>query len=140
MDAIGPVLQSLLSGLPFLLLHIAVTLGILVVGVGLYTLVTPWKDIALIRQGNVAAGLAFLGAVLGLAIPLAFCLAISVSALDIVVWGAVTVVLQIAGFRFVDLLIRDVSARIENGEIAAALAVISGKLAVASVVAAAVGS
>lgn len=133
-----PVLQSLLSGLPFLLLHIAVTVGILLVGMAVYTLVTPFKDVQLIRDGNTAAAVAFLGAVLGLAIPLAFCLAGSVSALDILVWGVVTVALQIAGFRFVDMLIRDVSARIERGEVAAALALVAGKLAVAAIVSAAV--
>lgn len=134
----GPVLDSLTAGLPYLILHVAVTVGVLVAGVMIYIWVTPFREIQLIREGNTAAAISFMGAVLGLAIPLAFCLAGSVTAFDILIWGAVVVILQLIAFRLVDLLIRDISQRIENGEVPAAIALVTGKLAVAAIISAAV--
>jgi putative membrane protein len=137
-QAMGPVLDSLYAGLPYMVLHVAVTVGVLVAGVTVYIWVTPFREIHLIREGNTAAAISFMGAVLGLAIPLAFSLAGSVTALDILIWGAVVVILQLIAFRLVDLLIRDISQRIENDEVPAAIALLTGKLAVAAIISAAV--
>ena len=68
MDA---VIQSFLSGFPVLVLHLAVTLGMLGIGVTIYHLVTPYHELRLIRNGNTAAALSISGAIIGLAIPLA---------------------------------------------------------------------
>ena len=65
MDA---VFQSILSGGPFLLLHAGVTIAMLIAGVTLYMWMTPYEDIAQIRAGNGAAGIALGGAILGMAI------------------------------------------------------------------------
>src|SRR3546814_4835516 len=78
-----PAAQSFLAGFPILLLHLAVTLGLLAAAAVLYTRLTVHDEIALIRQGNVAAAISFSGAVLGLAIPLAFCLAASFGVWDV---------------------------------------------------------
>ena len=69
-----PAAQSFLAGFPNLLLHLGVTLGLLLLAAALYTRITPHDEIKLIRHGNVAAAVSFSGAILGLAIPLAFCL------------------------------------------------------------------
>ena len=50
-----PVIQSFLAGFPVLLLHFAVTLGMLAIGVTIYHLVTPYHELRLIRNGNTAA-------------------------------------------------------------------------------------
>ena len=65
-------------------------------------------------------------------------MAASVSVYDIVIWGVVTLVLQILAFRITDLLLRDLPRRIEAGEIGPALLLGAIKLAVAAVNAAAV--
>jgi putative membrane protein len=132
------VLQSLIAGFPVFILHSAVTLAMLAGAIGLYLLATPYKDIALIRQGNVAAAISFSGAVIGLALPLAVCMAASVSVWDIVLWGVVTLLLQILAFRLTDLLLRDLPRRIVAGEIGPALVLVAIKLAVAAINAAAV--
>ncbi len=136
----GPVLDSLYAGLPYMVLHVAVAVGMLVAGVMVYIWITPFREIHLIREGNMAAAISFMGGVLGLAIPLAFCLAGSATAFDIAVWGAVVVILQLISYRIVDLLIRDIGQRIENGEVPAAIALVTGKLAVAAIISAAVVS
>lgn len=135
MDAVW---NSLINGFPVFILHSGVTLAMLAVAVGIYILSTPYRDIALIRDGNVAAAVSFSGAVLGLALPLAVCMAASVSLWDIVVWGIVTLLLQILAFRITDLLLRDLPRRIIAGEIGPALVLVAIKLAVAFINAAAV--
>jgi len=138
MDAVGPVLESFVAGVPVLLVHVVVTVAMLVAGLTIYTWITPHRDVALVRAGNVAAAVSLAGAILGLALPLAVCLAVGVNVADIAIWGLLTLVMQLTAFRVADMLIRDLSQRIENDELAPALVLSAIKLAVAAVVAAAV--
>ena len=135
MDA---VVQSFVAGFPVLLTHFSVTIAMLGLGVTIYIWITPHKDVALVREGNVAAAISLSGAVLGLAIPLAMSMSVSVNVADIVIWGALTLVIQLIVFRLADLLLRDLSTRIEAGEVAAAILLSAIKLAVAAITAAAV--
>lgn len=131
------VLQSLMAGLPVFLTHSAMTFAVLIAGVFLYVKVTPHDELALIRSGNVAAALSLAGAIVGMALPLAVSLSVSVSNLDILVWGFVATVLQIIAFRGVDFVLKDISARIEDGEMSAAVLLVAVKVATAMVNAAA---
>ena len=133
-----PILHSFLNGFPTLLLHFSVTLTMLGTGVWIYQLITPWNEMDLIRQGNTAAATSFSGAILGLAIPLAFCMATSVGILDIIIWGAVALVIQLLTFRLADILLKDLPRRIEEGEMGAAILVVAVKLSVAFINAAAI--
>lgn len=133
-----PVLDSFVAGFPILMLHSGVTIAMLVAGILLYVWITPWDEMALIRSGNSAAAISLGGAIIGLAIPLAFAMAASVSVYEILIWGPVTLLLQIIAFRVADLVLRDLPTRIEAGEIGAATLLVSIKLAVAAVNAAAV--
>jgi len=132
------VLDSFVAGFPILLLHSSVTIAILVAGVLLYIWITPWDEMSLIRAGNTAASISLGGAIIGLALPLAFAMSASVSVYEILIWGPVTLLLQIIAFRIADLVLRDLPARIESGEIGAATLLVSIKLAVAAINAAAV--
>jgi putative membrane protein len=135
MDA---AIQSFLTGIPFLLTHFGVTVLMLVVGVFVYMWMTRHDELALIRDGNTAAAVSLAGAVVGLAIPLAVCMANSASVWDIVLWGVVTLVIQMITFWIIDLWLRDLSKRIEAGEIGTAVLLVSVKLAVALINAAAI--
>ena len=108
----------------------------LVVASTAYVLLTPWKELALLRQGNSAAGVALAGAVGGLAIPVASTLASSVSLFDLLIWGVVALILQLIVYRLVDLLLRDLPARIEKDEMGAAVFLAGAKLASALILAA----
>jgi len=132
------VLQSFVAGFPILLAHSAVTLAILAVGVFLYIKITPYNEISLIRDGNTAAAVSLSGAILGLAIPLSFSMASSISVWEILVWGPVTLVLQLVAYRFTDVVLRDLPQRIITGEMGPAILLVSIKLAVAAVNSAAV--
>ena len=133
----SPEVQAFASGFPVLVLHLAVTFGLLGLGATVYALLTPWKEVALIRQGNAAASVALGGVLLGLAIPLAVSLSVSTSIRDIAIWGVATLVLQLFAFRLVDLILTGLPQRIQQGEIAAAILLVAAKLATALITAAA---
>ena len=133
-----PVLQSFLAGFPVLLLHFSVTLAMLGTGVTIYQWITPYHELDLIRAGNNAAAISLSGAIVGLALPLAVCMASSVSVWDIIIWGVVTLVIQLLAYRLGDAVLRGLPARIEAGEIGAAILIAAIKLAMAMINAAAV--
>ena len=125
----SPEVQAFASGFPVMVLHLGVTLGLLILGALIYALLTPWREIALIRDGNPAAAVAFAGVLLGLAIPLAVSLSVSTSVRDVALWGVATLVLQLLAFRIVDLILTGLPQRIQDGEISAAVLLGGAKLA-----------
>jgi putative membrane protein len=134
----SPELEAWATGFPVTLLHVGVGLGILTAGAALHALLTPHREIQLIRDGNPAAALSFGGVLVGLALPLAFALAASTSLLELVLWGATAVILQLALFWLTDLVLVGLPQRIREGEVAAAALLVAAKLAVAVILAAAV--
>jgi putative membrane protein len=126
-----PAIQAYMTGLPIFLFHGSVALLLWSAGVGVYVALTPHNEFKLVREGNVAAGLTLGAAVIGIAIPMAATLSSSHSILDLAIWGATSLVLQLAAFRAVDLLIKDLSGRITKGEIAAASVLTGVKLGTA---------
>lgn len=130
-ETLAALWQALNSGLPVLLLHFATTLALLLVGVLCYVWLTPFRERELIRAGNAAAGLALAGALVALAVPLAATLAVSAIWLDIVLWGAVAVSIQLVAAFAVMALFRDFRAAIEDGNVAAAALLVGVQLAIA---------
>jgi len=129
--------QAFATGFPTTVAHLVTTLLLLAVGVMFYVWLTPWKEIALVRQGNTAAALALSGILVGLAVPLAVSLSISTSLKDIVLWGVAAVVLQLLAFRVVDMILTGLPQRIRDGEVSAAVVLVGAKLATALILAAA---
>lgn len=95
----------------------------------LYMAVTPHREGALIRAGNTAAAVSLGGAVVGFTLPLASAIVNSATLLDMAVWSAVGLVVQLAVFVAANLALRDLSRRIEDDNVAAGIT-----LAVASIV------
>ena len=129
-------IESFVSGFPHFLVMTAAAGGMLIVASTVYILLTPWKELALVRGGNGAAGLALAGAIVGLAVPLASALAASLDIFDLLIWGVVALLLQLIAYRIVDLLLAGIPARIENDEAGAAIVLIAAKLAAAMLLAA----
>jgi putative membrane protein len=134
----SPELQAWAAGFPLTLLHAGVTLLILILGASLYALLTPHREIQLIREGNTAAAVSFAGVLVALAIPLAVSLKASTSLIDIAVWGATTLAVQLAVFRLTDFILHGLPQRIQEGEVSAAALLVGAKIATALVLAAAV--
>lgn len=128
MNSITEILQQ---SLPLLFGQFATALGLLGAGIAVYMLVTPFDERRLVREGNVAAGVVIGGTLIALALPLAATLATSYAAVDVLLWGIVALVVQLATFLIAIALIRNLRAMIEAGNVAAALVLASIQLAVA---------
>lgn len=85
-----------LTTLPAFLGYFAAAIALLVVFVLIYSWVTPYNEMRMIREGNCAASVSLGGAILGFVIPLASVIAHSFSVADMAVWGVVALVVQIA--------------------------------------------
>ena len=121
------------TGLPAFLSYFGTGVALIIIFSLIYKLVTPHKELALMRDGNAAAATAYLGALLGFSLPLAAAAANSVSLVDFVIWAAIGGVIQLAAFGLASLAQKELSARIAAGEIGAGLwaggvAVITGLL------------
>jgi len=134
----SPEVQAFASGFPITLLHIAVSVAMLLSAAAIYIVLTPHKEISLVREGNVAAAVDLGGVLVCLAIPLAYALKGSTSLVDVALWGVATVAVQLLVFRLVDLVLRDLPRRIRDGEMSAAALLLGAKLATSMIVAAAV--
>ncbi len=121
--------NSVLAGLPILLVHLALTTGLLMAGVAGYILFAPYRELELIRSGNIAGAIVLSGQTLALTIPLAAMLANSVSVPDIVLWGAITIFLQFIAIVAVRLTIHNLPALIRRGEVAPAVVLACGQIA-----------
>ena len=118
------------QGIGNLLFYFGVALGFEAVFIALYMAVTPHHEAALIKQGNSAAAISLGGAVLGFTLPLASVITHSVSLLDMAVWNAVALLVQLVVYLLVNLLLRGISRRIEEGNIAAATTLAVASLAI----------
>jgi putative membrane protein len=117
------------SALAFVVAFVAAGLFTVIFKV-VYQWVTPYNEGKLIREGNVAAALALGGALVGYVLPLASALSNTVTLLEFCAWAALAGVIQIAAFTLVRVVMKDVTARIEKGEIAAGVYLLSISLAV----------
>jgi putative membrane protein len=93
-EGMTSVLQSLTT-LPSYLLFEAVMLGFLLLFILAYTAVTPYRDLALVRQGNTTAALTLGGAMIGFALPLTSVASHTTSIVDLAVWGVIALVSQL---------------------------------------------
>jgi putative membrane protein len=117
-----------LQGVDSFFLYFATAVVAEAIFVVLYMSMTPHNEATLIKAGNPAAALSFAGAVIGFTLPLTSAIAQNVSLPGTVVWAAVALVVQLAVFLLTNLFLRDLSRRIEQGDVAAGI-----MIAVASV-------
>lgn len=135
MDAI---LQSLYTGLPVLIMHFIATILILVLTVMFYIRLTPLHEFELIKEGNVTAAISASGALLGFAVPLAFCMASSINIYDIIIWGAAILIIQLITYFIIDFLLQNIAESIKKQEMAPVIFLVAVKLTVGFISAAAI--
>lgn len=87
-----------LAAAPHTLLYLAVTLALMGGFLAAYTLATPLNEFKLIQEGKLAPAISLIGALLGFAIPLSAVVTHSENILDVTLWGALVLVVQIAVF------------------------------------------
>lgn len=107
-----------LFGLPAFALYFALGLALLALFIVIYLRITPYRELALIRDGNVAAAASLGGAVIGFVLPLTSAIEHSVSLEDMLLWSAVALVVQLIAFMIVRLLVPAISANVQQGQTA----------------------
>lgn len=114
--------DAFLSGATAFLLAFGTALAFLIAFQFVYQLVTPHDERKLIREGNVAAAVAFGGALIGYALPVASAMTQAHSLGEFAAWAALAGLIQIVAFWIVRrIVVSDVSHRIERGELPIAL-------------------
>ena len=127
----GLIVAGLESGLPVLVGHFVAALALLVVGAFCYMKITPFNERQLIAENNIAAACVLVGTLIALAIPLTATLATSGTLIDIIVWGLVALLIQLATFAAVSLFLQNLRKMVLEDNVAAALTLVGLQVAVA---------
>ena len=117
-------MRDLMASLQYVddfLLYLALSLALLAVFTWLYDKVTPYDELSLIRNGNVAAAIAYSGAIIGLALPLASAVAHSVNPVDMMIWGAFALAVQLLVYFVVRRLLPRLNEQIPEDNAAPAV-------------------
>ncbi len=104
------------AGFDDFLVYLALSLALLALFIAIYIRITPYRELALIRAGNMAASFSLSGAILGFIVPLAAAVKYSVNIVDMAIWGLVALVVQIAAFVVVKMLIPSITQDIPEGK------------------------
>ena len=132
-------LDSLVSGYPILIFFLVPLTVIYLVGLFIYVKLTPYRELELVQQGNMAAAVTFSALVVSLALPLAACLVNRYNIWETTLWGVVSLVLQLLLFRVTDAIFKGIPERIEANEVPAATVFASFKIAGSILLAFAIG-
>ena len=97
------------AGIDNFAVYLAVSLAYLAVFVALYIRVTPYREIELIRGGNMAAAFSLSGSILGFIVPVCSAIQHSVSLVDMAIWGLIAMLVQIGAFVAARLMIPSVT-------------------------------
>ena len=97
------------AGFDDFLVYLAVSLAYLAVFIAIYIRITPYREMQLIREGNMAASFSLSGAILGFIVPLASAVQHSVSLVDMAIWGLIAMLVQIAAFVAVKLMLPSIT-------------------------------
>jgi len=127
------ILQHSIGGLPAFLLYLATSLALLALFIVIYIWITPYRELTLVREGNVAAAASLSGTILGFVVPLAHAVALSVNLADMALWGFIALVVQLLVFfavtRIIPGIARDIPAnRLAPGVLLGALSLGTGIL------------
>jgi putative membrane protein len=106
------------AGFDDFLIYLAVSIALLALFTAIYIRVTPYREIALIREGNTAAAFSLSGALLGFIVPLAAAVQHSVGLVDMLIWGLIALLVQVAAFVAVKLMIPSITRDIPAGNAA----------------------
>ena len=109
-------LKFSLAGFGSFLLYFALAVLFVVMYLVIYVRVTPYREFALIREGSMAASTSLSGSLLGFVLPLASAIVHSVNPLDMAIWAAVALVVQIAVYLVVRALLPRIVAHIPEGQ------------------------
>ena len=126
------ILESF-GGFDDFLLYLVISSVLLAVFLALYLRITPYREIALIRENNMAAAFSFSGSLIGMVIPLANVVEHSVNPVDMVIWGFIALLVQlivfvIARISFPKIVVDIPAGKQASGFVLGAISIAAGLL------------
>ena len=107
-----------LQGLDEFLVYFGLCIVFVALFLAIYVRITPYREIALIREGNSAAAASLSGALIGFVLPLAAAVENSVNPYDLAIWASVALAIQLLVYGAVRLTLPDIGRHIPEGKTA----------------------
>lgn len=110
-------LSTLPNFIAWLLTGVALTIAF----AAAYMLITPQREMTLIREGNVSAAISLGGALLGFVLPIASAISHGIDIRDLITWGIVALVVQLLAYASLRMMIRELPRAIEENKVSIAV-------------------
>ncbi len=107
------------GGFDDFLLYLAISGVLLAIFVSIYVRITPYREIALIRENNMAASFSLSGTLIGMVIPLSNAVEYSVNPVDMAIWGFIALAIQLIVFVIARIALPTIAVDIPAGKQAA---------------------
>ena len=109
------------GGFDDFLLYLAISGVLLAMFVAIYVRITPYRELALIRENNMAAAFSLSGAIMGMVVPLANAVEYSVNPVDMAIWGFIALAVQLIVFVIARVSLPNIVVDIPAGKQASGL-------------------
>ena len=107
-----------LSGFDEFLIYAGLAIAFIYIFMIAYLRLTPYNELKLIKDGNVAAAISLSGSVLGFTFPLAAAIRNSLNPWDMMLWGLIAAAVQVLVYVAVRYTLLNVVRRIPDGQVA----------------------
>ena len=107
-----------LSGFDEFLIYAGLAIAFIYVYMATYLKITPYDELKLIKDGNIAAAISLSGSVLGFTFPLAASIFQAAHPWDMMLWALIAAIVQLLVYVAVRYTLLNVSRRIKEGQIA----------------------
>ncbi len=109
-------LMQSFSGFDDFLIYLGIAALLMAVFVAIYVRITPYREIALIREGNMAAAFSLSGTIIGMVLPLSSAIQSSVNLLDLMVWATIALAVQLIVFIIARIALPHIAQDIPAGK------------------------
>lgn len=113
--------DPVLNALPAFGMYFVTAIALIALFLCVYALITPYSELALIRNGNVAAAISLGGAFIGIAMPVAQAVISSHNIYTMLGWGLVACVIQLLVFLVARLALPQLNQDIPAGKLASGI-------------------
>lgn len=107
-----------LQGLDEFLVYFGLCIGFVALFLAIYVRLTPYREIALIREGNCAAAASLSGTLIGFVLPLAAAVEHSINPYDVGIWATIALVVQLLVYLATRMILPDLARDIPAGKVA----------------------
>jgi putative membrane protein len=109
-------LMESFAGFDDFLIYLGIAGALLAVFIAIYVRITPYREITLIREGNMAAAFSLSGTIIGMALPLASAVEFSVNIVDLALWCTIALVVQLLVFVVARIALPNIAQDIPAGK------------------------